>query len=233
MHDILIVPDIHGRSFWKPVLEYEGKVIFLGDYTDPYPCENFSDEDAYQGLLEIIDFKQKNPHRITLLIGNHEYHYYDSKFQYSRFSEEYYERFNELLTQTTTAGLFQVCKQIDNYLFSHAGITEKWYNLHQDLLFRCGTTLEEQINNLFIEDKMPFSEISYYRGGLDIAGSPLWADINEFSDELKPFNSDIIQVVGHTQNAGTEPIEIKNIRLLDNQQLYLLSNGQFKNYSRQ
>jgi len=233
MHDILIVPDVHGRDFWKPALEYKGEVIFLGDYVDPYPYENISDEDACQGLLEIIDFKQKNPDRVTLLIGNHEFHYYDSNFQYSRFSEDYYERFNELLTQATTADLFQVCKQIDNYLFIHAGITKEWYNLHQDLLLRYGTTLEEQINNLFIDDKMPFSEISYYRGGLSAFGSPLWADIDEFVDESEPFNNDIIQVVGHTQNMRTTSLKIKNVRLLDNRQLYLLSNGQFRNYSRQ
>lgn len=36
---ILIVPDIHGRKFWKEpcsnVDKYE-KIIFLGDYLDPY-----------------------------------------------------------------------------------------------------------------------------------------------------------------------------------------------------
>ena len=230
MNDILIVPDIHGRDFWKPALEYKGEVIFLGDYTDPYSSENFSDEDAYQSLLKIIDFKQKNPNRVTLLIGNHELHYYDSNFECVRFSEDYYERFNELLTQTSTADLFQVCKQIDNYLFIHAGITKNWYDLHQNELLYSGTTLEKQINNLFIDYKMPFSEVSFYRGGFHTSGSPLWADIYEFIDESKPFDKDIIQIIGHTLNKATAPIEIKNIRLLDNRRLYLLSNGEIKNY---
>ena len=230
MNDILIVPDIHGRNFWKPALEYKGEVIFLGDYTDPYPHEKFSDEDAYQGLLEIIDFKQKNPDRVTLLIGNHELHYYDSDFQCSRFSEDYFERFHVLLTQAPVAGLFQVCKQIDNYLFIHAGITKGWYNLHRDLLSCSGVTLEEQINNLFIDYKLSFSEASFFRGGLYTSGSPLWADIYEFFGELAPFNNDIIQIIGHTQHSGKVPIVINNIRLLDNQQLYLLSDGQLKKY---
>jgi len=231
MNDILIVPDIHGRDFWKPALEYKGEVIFLGDYTDPYSSENFSDEDAYQSLLKIIDFKQKNPNRVTLLIGNHELSYYNSIFQCVRFSEDYYERFNELLTQTSTADLFQVCKQIDNYLFIHAGITKNWYDLHQNELLYSGTTLEEQINNLFIDYKMPFSEVSFYRGGFYTSGSPLWADIWEFFDESEPFNNDIIQFIGHSQHKGTAPIVIKNVRLLDNRRLYLLSNGQLENYS--
>jgi len=231
MNDILIVPDIHGRNFWKPALEYKGEVIFLGDYADPYPHENFSDENAYRGLLEIIDFKQKNPDRVTLLVGNHELHYYDSDFECSRFSEDYYEDYHKLLTQSPTAGLFQVCKQIDNYMFIHAGITKIWYKLHHKELSKSGATLEEQINNLFIKDKTPFSEVSYHRGGFNLSESPLWADIHEFYDESEPFDENIIQIIGHTQMDGKVPLSIKNTRLLDNRQLYLLSKGQLTNYS--
>ena len=36
-NEILVIPDVHGRDFWKePCREWEGKVIFLGDYHDPY-----------------------------------------------------------------------------------------------------------------------------------------------------------------------------------------------------
>ena len=31
----------YGRNFWKPALEYNGEVIFPGDYTDTYSYENF------------------------------------------------------------------------------------------------------------------------------------------------------------------------------------------------
>jgi len=230
MNDILIIPDVHGRDFWKPALKYKGEVIFIGDYTDPYPDENFYDEDAYLALLEIIDFKQKNPDRVTLLIGNHELHYYDPNFKCSRFSEDYYEKFHELLTQTPTASLFQVCKQVENYLFIHAGITKKWYDLHRDLIFYTGNNLEEQLNNLFIDYKKSFGEISYYRGGYHTSGSPMWADYHEFIYETEPFNNDIIQIVGHNQFNGKNYLSINNIRLLDNRQLYLLSNRQLKNY---
>ena len=37
MTKILIIPDLHGRTFWKePCYNWEGKIIFLGDYHDPY-----------------------------------------------------------------------------------------------------------------------------------------------------------------------------------------------------
>ena len=36
---LLIIPDIHGRSFWKKAVEENidrvSKVIFIGDYLDP------------------------------------------------------------------------------------------------------------------------------------------------------------------------------------------------------
>lgn len=38
---IAIIPDVHGRNFWKnitsneEIAKYE-KIIFLGDYLDPY-----------------------------------------------------------------------------------------------------------------------------------------------------------------------------------------------------
>lgn len=40
---IIVVPDVHGRVFWKePVREYldvVDRIIFLGDYLDPYENE--------------------------------------------------------------------------------------------------------------------------------------------------------------------------------------------------
>jgi hypothetical protein len=30
MNEILIVPDIHGRDFWKPALDYKETIISLG-----------------------------------------------------------------------------------------------------------------------------------------------------------------------------------------------------------
>jgi hypothetical protein len=228
--EILIVPDIHGRKFWEPALDYSGEVIFLGDYTDPYPEEGFTQEDAWQGLLRIVDFKQRNPDRVTLLIGNHELHYYDKKFQAGRFSLEYYEKYHAVLTGETTAGLFQICKKIDNSLFVHAGVTKGWYDLHKDELLQCGDDLETQLNGLFLQNKNAFFEVSGERGGWDDFGSPLWAHIYEYYDEKEPFDSQIIQYIGHTQLIVDEPMIKNNVRLLDNRRLYLLKDGELTHF---
>ena len=40
---MIIIPDVHGRVFWKEIVKNsEDKIIFLGDYVDPYPGENIS-----------------------------------------------------------------------------------------------------------------------------------------------------------------------------------------------
>jgi hypothetical protein len=230
MDKILIVPDIHGRNFWEPALDYKGQVIFLGDYTDPYPQEGFRQEDAYQGLMKIVDFKKQNPERVTLLIGNHEMHYYNRNYACGRFDYNYFEAYNAILTGKETAMLFQLCKQIDNYLFIHAGITKGWYDAHRDEMSKLGNTLEEQLNNLFISQMEAFYEASMHRGGYHSAGSPLWADVSEFSEEPEHFNDHIIQIIGHTQIRGDAPIAKDNIRLLDNRQLYLLKKDEIGKY---
>jgi hypothetical protein len=230
MEDILIVPDVHGRDFWKPALDYKGTIIFLGDYTDSYMREGFSQKDAYQGLLQIVDFKKQNPERVTLLVGNHEMHYYNEDYACSRFDEDYFQRYNKILTGEETANLFQLCKQIDNYLFTHAGITKGWYDAHANELSELGDTLEEQINKLFVTNIKAFHEASKFRGGYHEAGSPLWADLSEYSDKADPFNKDIIQIIGHTRIRDEEPVIQDNIRMLDNQKLYLLTNNKIVKY---
>ena len=69
----LIIPDLHLREFWKDeVKDWNGSIIFLGDYLDPYPYE-WKDEypNSIQYLLDILNFKDQNPDRVTLLLGNH------------------------------------------------------------------------------------------------------------------------------------------------------------------
>jgi hypothetical protein len=231
MDEILIVPDIHGRDFWKPALDYNGMVIFLGDYTDPYPHEGFTQENAYQNLLKIVDFKKQNPERVILLVGNHELHYYSRRYACSRFDNDYYEAYNAILTGKETAGLFQICKQIDKYLFIHAGITKGWYDAHFSELSKLGNTLEEQVNNLFINNMATFDEASMYRGGFHKASSPVWTDVSEFMDETEHVDDTLIQIVGHTQLKDDKPYFNGNIRLLDNRQLYLLKNDEIQKYT--
>ena len=231
MQDILIVPDVHGRDFWLPALDFQGDIVFLGDYTDPYPQEGFSEEDAYQGLLKIVNLKQQKPDRVTLLIGNHEMHYYNQNLACGRFNANYFDKYNEILTGNETKDLFQICKQIENYLFIHAGLIKGWYDLHVEEFNDLGKTLEEKLNNAFFKKMSIFHEAAWkYRGGWDEFGSPLWADYREFDDEKEHFDPKITQIIGHTQTLEPDPIISDLFCLLDNKQLYILRNKVIEKY---
>ena len=216
MDKTIIIPDVHGRSFWKSAPK-DAKLIFLGDYLDPYLSEEeFQDYSSYsdpnlfeklkENLLEIIQVKKERANDVILLLGNHDLPYagigefccrYTTNLQQRK---EYKSIFNE------NRDLFQLCYTLntekENYLFSHAGITEPWKNAHPEL-FR-GVKEEELpqlINNLFKEKNPKFlkalDDASYFRGGYAIAGSLVWADIQEMIgfNPLKGY----YQIIGHTQ----------------------------------
>ena len=75
MGKILIIPDCHGRWFWKnPCKEHKDefeKIVFLGDYVSPYNYEGISNEEALNVFKEIIEFKKENLKKVVLLMGNH------------------------------------------------------------------------------------------------------------------------------------------------------------------
>lgn len=230
MNDILIVPDVHGRTFWEPALDFNGDIIFLGDYTDPYPQEKITVEQAYDNFLRIVDYKKANCGRVTLLIGNHELHYFDNAYECWRFSDSHYKRYQRILTGKDTAHLFQLCKQVENYLFIHAGILKKWHDRHFSKFAHLGATLEEQLNSYFRINKGAFSETSAFRGGFDATSSPIWADIREHIAEKEPFNNQIKQIVGHTLIENDEPYMSDNVILLDNMKVYLLKDDEIGAY---
>ena len=93
---VLVIGDIHGRKFWRKTIanniDKVDKIIFLGDYLDPYPkeiqetpelmeCKSFDDVDSLLNLLkDIIYLKKNEPEKYILLTGNHSDSYIWPKF---------------------------------------------------------------------------------------------------------------------------------------------------------
>ena len=74
---ILVIPDVHSRDFYQSILENTtNKIIFLGDYGDPYSHEGWDDDDTIEAMYNIFEFAKNNPDRVVLLIGNHDVYYY-------------------------------------------------------------------------------------------------------------------------------------------------------------
>lgn len=192
MSKILIVPDCHGRTFWRKALKLidkVDKVVFLGDYLDPYPQEGINFEEAITEFIRILQFKESYPDKVILLIGNHDCGYIWKEFpDPSRRNYTHLDAMNELFNNNIDK--FQLIYQYEDYLFSHAGVYEEWMNM-------CKFTLEDLENFDFINNWPSLSCVGYARGGYYPVGSCVWADIRE-SVENKLY-SDKQQIVGHTQ----------------------------------
>ena len=130
----LLIPDIHGRIFWKEEIEYYSKekypnlvIVFLGDYVDPYDFEGITRKDAIDNFKEIIKLA-KEDNRVHLLIGNHDMHYwYDASYK-SRVDHKNYDKIKDLFLKNFT--LFNIAYEetINNkkYLYTHAGVSSFW-----------------------------------------------------------------------------------------------------------
>lgn len=189
MSKILIVPDVHGRTFWKYALEHVDEykqVIFLGDYLDPYPHEDISFQQAVDNFKEILEFEQKHKN-VILLIGNHDCHYIDTAFMdCSRLN---YRRRNEMYDlYSEHAASFHLVYLYDKYLFSHAGVYQEWLDKHK-------LTIASLIDKDFCYNLL--EDISRFRGGYNNVGSCIWADIQESANHK--LADEYYQIVGHTQ----------------------------------
>ena len=216
---MIIIPDVHGRVFWKEVVKNsEDKIIFLGDYVDPYPGENISLTGALDNLSEIIDYKKSNPSKVILLLGNHDFMYMD--FEHNRYSCRHDFENEPKITKILmdNRDLFQMNYSIEVknklYIFSHAGILEPWIEKYKNLFGEFPGSLDK-INELYKKWDPEFIssllEISYYRGGWSDFGSMIWSDVREHSVSCE---ENVYQIFGHTQ-LKDKPIIEKHFADLD------------------
>ena len=216
---MIIIPDVHGRVFWKEIVKNsEDKIIFLGDYVDPYPGENISLTGALDNLSEIIDYKKSNPSKVILLLGNHDFMYMDSEHnKYScRHDFENEPKITKLLMGNRDLFQMDYSIEVKNklYIFSHAGILKPWIEKYKNLFGEFPGSLDK-INELYKKWDPEFIssllEISYYRGGWSDFGSMIWSDVRE---HLVSCEENVYQIFGHTQ-LKDKPIIEKHFADLD------------------
>lgn len=215
---ILIIPDIHGRDFWiepcSHVDEFD-KIIFLGDYHDPYSYEVSQDTSRHRLRDKLVPFVQQFPDKVVCLFGNHDGNYLVGDmadrvdYWHKREIREYMEKMN-----------IKLIHQEGKYLFSHSGVLPAWLKAN-DL------TLHD-LNNL------PFShqalmQVSPYRGGWSEAGSCVWGDVREYA--LKEHIPDIYQIFGHTQ-LSEDAVIMKDWADLDCRKAFTLIDDELKPYEK-
>ena len=251
MSNIIINPDIHGRQFWVDSAKHiddVDKVIFLGDYFDPYGFEEITVEDAIENFKKILEFKKSHINKVVLLLGNHDLPYiYDDYYRFShwhcRHSKKYHNEIHQLFNDNIA--LFSIAHVADDVLFTHAGVESGW--LENVVKFN-SSDINEICNklNTLTQDKDGLASlfcISSQRGGIDKYASCVWADVrdiwlstNNNSDTKQNPTQNIKQVFGHTMQAFYnkdgiiefgEPFEFGNCKMVDCAKSFILNTDKF------
>lgn len=207
---MIIIPDIHGRTFWKEAVNKateNEKIIFLGDYLDPYPQENHLDEDVIHNFEEIIEFKKQNKNRCVLLLGNHDCEYFIQTTP-CRCMRKYANKIKSLFEKNIT--LFELIhiEQIHNkiYTFSHAPTLKSWittvafnwkiFNVSDDIV-QISNVVNATLHSNYSSLKDLLNMIGFQRGGYCDTPSFIWCDVREIPNQEQFTN--VYEIFGHTQ----------------------------------
>lgn len=249
----LIVPDVHGRKFWeravKEVLEKtDKKIIFLGDYLDPYQYEEIYPNDAIREFKRVLEVKKENPDRVILLLGNHDVENLDPKAHKCRFDYVNAESNAKLYEDNKDLFDFVYIDEIDGktFVFSHAGFNPGWFvanaaiipyfdilpdECSDDELWKAvknpDVILKTNWKDLYFngtrEQKHMFNDVSYWRGGGEQFSSPIWADVKESINILDREPIDVVQIVGHSQQES-KPVRFDDkLYCLDVRRCFILT----------
>ena len=233
----LIIPDVHGREFWKEPAKVtlgatNANIIFLGDYTDGYPNEweyNFDYlQHTVDNFKEILNLKKQYPDRVTLLIGNHDCGYaIGDDICSSRMDRRHRRELEKLFEDNKN--FFQLAYECDiagrHIIFSHAGILKGWVDLvwgdeANDHRFN----IVDRLNNAWLTDDYAIldtlGDYDKWRGwGGYQFGSPVWSDIRAWV-EVTPEETYGFNIVGHTQVKS--PVVLGQIADLDCRKVFYI-----------
>ena len=196
---LLAIGDLHGKSCWQVIdfSEYD-KVIFMGDYVD---STNHSDEEILDNLKAVLAVKEQFPEKVVLLLGNHDIQYlYYPEYRCSGFRPSMQVVLTALFNRYKH--LFQIAYQVNNYLFSHAGLSGPWHERLVALMDKiplgemsARSNLAAALNGLDQTwHRGLLHEVGIIRGGPKEFGGVTWADKEELRNHpLEGYH----QVVGH------------------------------------
>jgi len=159
-------------------------------------------EDTSEILKDVINFKKENKNKVILLIGNHDSHYmYNEIGGCSRYDFINCVAYEKLFRKNKN--LFQYAYQIDDKLFTHAGVSNTWLNYFESTISAYGlkkdfSNIADVINKMgekFLSNKI-LNATGISRGGNALSGGPTWAD---YDDTYRDYLTGFDQYVGHSQ----------------------------------
>jgi len=193
LRKIVCIGDIHGRDDWNKIVDDNQDAdlfVFLGDYVSTHDRKGITDEIQLNNLMDILLFKEENPERVILLRGNHDmqhlnYYWAECCAYFRGVAQEMSkpEIKDRYLRDT------QWVYVMGDIIFSHAGITDRWFH-------DSGCETVEDINNLEPSELFGFRPCKlsdYY--GISKTQGPTWVRPQTLLDYALPHYT---QVVGHT-----------------------------------
>ena len=210
MSKVFIIPDVHLKSWMfdkASKLIKDGdydKIVMLGDLVDDWNQEK--NLELYRETFDVIyKFLEKYPNTLYCF-GNHDVSYLFQAFEsgYSSYARDIVVEGINKIIYSLPEGNSAYIHRIDNVLFSHAGLTERFVKR----CFGGGGHIEiddliDQINRLD-KDKIWKDD------------SPIWARPQYGTMRLYPMY--MMQVVGHTP--VEKPLQEGKLLTLDNFSTY-------------
>lgn len=223
------IGDIHNRDIWKILTEYlkdkNTVLVFLGDFVDGAG----SDEDMIKNLEDIIFLARANYGQVILLLGNHDAQYLFQDNYFPGYRSKIAERLHKIYWDNRA--LFKVAFQVENYLFTHAGVSSTWFSsISEDFFRESGEFIEDYIKlrNITLADILnefylirlnsvepianrlldfEYTDIQSKNDNKKYAGGPLCADLSETRNTyLRKYH----HIVGHTKVQFIATIGDKN-----------------------
>lgn len=209
--------DIHGRDNWKKYINEKFEhIIFIGDYFDN---EQIRGDRQIDNFLEILAWKRRWPHKVHLLFGNHDYHYFSGVDEvYSGRENKWAPHIAKILNDNIQ--YLQPSFTLGNVIFCHAGITKtfaKRVGLDTD-------NIDIGLRDIFERDRKAFGLYGGSTDGNAIDQSPIWVRPPYLiKDKLEGYQF----VVGHTQQKNinfvrgctfidtqNQPLEWENLNVI-------------------
>ena len=198
-----VVGDVHMKSTkldriidkWFTRVDH---FIMLGDWQDDFPqCQQDTAEDTADFLRSCL----LDPQMFTCLWGNHDTSYFDpSRHRCAGWEPSRQAAMADIPWDRFHLGAYitSVKPGHDHYLFTHAGLTQRWFRDPTYLpitpnLVEVIALLEQAEADLKARVHNPFLEAGRSRSGRQAHGGVLWADWSE----MDPIQG-ISQIVGHT-----------------------------------
>lgn len=123
----IVLGDIHGRICWLDIIQRENpdRIIFMGDYVSTHD-KNMSINQQCSNLEDILNYKEANPGKVILLRGNHDmqhlgYHWAECSGYFPHVAKWMIGIKDRFLSLTQWVHIQ------DDMVFSHAGITDKFW----------------------------------------------------------------------------------------------------------